>query len=361
MNGKSVAILYGGGQIPSANIVLGKLAEKLLKRGDLTVYGVHKSFMGLADSQCYEVFTIQKAKEIQSQIGTYLSTCRKVNPADDLWFYKIISNLRDKSIRTLIIPGGDGSSRAGNALVERAKQEGYEIQVVFIPCTIDGINGSDTIGIDSAVAESERQASLIIVNAFATWNPNFLGPRISIVVTQGRNRNNIAVEVMKKMINRGTIGSYKIDDIDLIFIPAGYNWNYNQLIKRLVSSEKETAIIVSEGAKPVETYWDAIEGAGVGEKLKNIINQSKKREANLNLIGYLSQTNDQVSNIEKKKIQDWVSYAVRVMYTTNESIAVIRTEDFETMPLRTFAAATDSNTAIPLNDEDLQELAKYLP
>lgn len=362
MNGKNIAVLYGGGQIPSANIVLGKLMERLLRRGDLTAYGVHKSFWGLSDSSCYEEFTIQKAKEIQKQIGTYLSTCRKVNPAEDKWFEKIISNLKEKNIRTIMVPGGDGSSRAGNALIQRAKEEGYELQVVFMPCTIDGINGSDTIGIDSAVAESERQASLIMVNAFATWNPNFLGPRVAIIEMQGRNRNDIAVNVMKKLIHKGTIGSYHISDIDLIFIPAGHNWSYYNLLKRVNSTERETAIIVSEGAEPTESYWNAaVSGNSVGDKIKKLIKDSKVREANLAVVGYLSQANDQISEAELKKIQDWVSFAVKTMYATNESIAIIKTNDFETMSLEAFAKATESEKAIPLGEEDLDKLKSYLP
>lgn len=362
MYGKNIAVLYGGGQIPSANFVLGKLMEKLLKRGDLTVYGVHKSFWGLSDSSCYEEFTIQKAKEIQTQVGTYLSTCRKVNPAEDKWFEKIISNLKEKSIRTIIVPGGDGSSRAGNALAQRAKKEGYEIQIVFIPCTIDGINGSDTIGIDSAVAESERQASLIMTNAFATWNPQFFGPRVAIIEMQGRNRNDIAVNVMKKLIDKRTIGSYHISDINLIFIPAGYDWSYYDLLKRVNSTERETAIIVSEGAEPIESCWNAaVDGNSVGDKIKNLIKKGEVREANLAVVGYLSQSNDQISEAERKKIQDWISFAVKAMYATNDSIAAIKTNDFETMSLEEFAESTESEKAIPLTNEEVDTLREYLP
>lgn len=361
MRGKSIAVLYGGGQIPSANIVLGKLMEKLLKRGDLTVYGVHKSFMGLADSSCYEEFTLQKAREIQLQIGTYLSTCRKVNPSEDQWFEKIITNLKKRNIRTLMIPGGDGSSRAGNALRKRAKEEGYDLQIVFIPCTIDGIHGSDTIGIDSAVDESERHATLIMANAFATLNPKFLGPRVAIIEMQGRNRNDIAVNVMRKIIAKRKVGSYYIPDINLIFIPTGYEWSYYDLLNNVNSTGKETAIIVSEGAKPIQNYWDeALEGNSVGDKIRNLIKNGKIREANLDVVGYLSQSNDQISEEEMKKIQDWVSFAVKTMYKTDESIAVIKKNDFETMSLRDFAKETESEKPIPLSEDELVEFKKYL-
>lgn len=362
MIGKNVAVIYGGGQIPSGNLVLGKLIENLLKRG-LNVEGVHKSFWGLTDSDCYEEFSISQAKRIQSQIGTYLSTCRKVNPADDKWFYQILSNLKERDIRTIIVPGGDGSSRAGNVLADRAREKGYNLQIIFIPCTIDGIEGSDTtIGIDSAVAESYRQTSLITANAFATFNPTFMGPRIAINEIQGRNRNDIAVKVMEKITEVGKIGKYYIDDIDLIFIPAAYNWSYNKLMHRITSSGKETSIIISEGAKPNEIYWEDIKGKGVGKKLENLIKEDGKREVNLNVVGYLSQANDQISDDESQKIQEWICAAVKLMDTTNDSIAVIKEgNEYKAVPLNEFAGKTDSESAIPLKEEDKIRFKKYLP
>lgn len=363
MIGKNVAVIYGGGQIPSGNIVLGRMIERLLKR-NLNVYGVHKSFWGLADPSCYEEFTLQQAKQIQDQIGTYLSTCRKVNPADDQWFHKIFSNLKERDVKTIILPGGDGSSRAGNVLSQRARKEGYNLQVVFLPCTIDGIEGSDTtIGIDSAVAESYRQSSLTIANAFATFNPTFMGPRIAINEIQGRNRNDIAVALMDQILEKGKIGKYSVDDIDLIFIPAGYDWSYHELIKRITSTGKETAIIVSEGARPREyMYWDSLEGKGVGEKLERLIKTDGMREVNLNLIGYLSQTNDQIFDGESKKIQDWICFAVKAMYSTNDSIAIIKSNgEFRAVPLKEFAGKTDSDRAIPLKEEEVTRFKRFLP
>lgn len=359
MIGEKVALFYGGGQIPSANYVLGKTSEELLKRG-LEVYGIHQSFMGLADPNCYEEFTLLKARDIQEQIGTYLSTCRNVNPADDKWFDYIIFTLQDRDIRTLIIAGGDGSSKAGSKLAERAKKEGYEIQIVFIPCTIDGINGSDTIGIDSAIAESVKQSILIIANAFATWNPNFLGPRIAIIETNGRNLNHLGAGTVKKIIDIGTIGSYNVQDIDLMFIPAGYDWSYNELMEHIVSSRKETAIIISEGAKPIEPYWNATTGSGVGEKLTNLIKTSGKRDVNFHRVGYLSQTNDQISVFERTKIDAWVKFAVQAMFKTDETMAVIKTTGFETVSLHDFAQGTQSEEPIPLSKEEFRILRPYL-
>lgn len=359
-----IAIAYGGGQIPSANIVIGKIIEKLLERG-AEVFGIHKSFLGMADSSCYEKFTLEDAREIQMQLGTYLSTCRKVDPSKEPWFSKILKILQDLKVNYLFIPGGDGSSRAARDFIEALRKFSYKLQIIFIPCTIDGITNSDTIGIDSAIAESFRHTSAMIVNAFATWNPNYVLPRIPIIEIQGRNRNDIAVGVVRKIIEMGKIGKYHLNDFNLIFIPAAYSWSYKELLKKIYASDKKTAIIVAEGANPIEKGWSILLGKGVGEKLEFLFEVDGVRECNLDVVGYISQTNDSITEAEIEKIDAWVSFAVDFLANhqeTEESFAIVKNgEEFSAMPLKEFADATDSNNALPLTEEELKEFEKYLP
>ena len=356
----SIAIIYGGGQIPSANIVIGMFAEKLLQLG-CTVYGVHKSFLGMCDVSNYEAFTLKRAREIQKMLGTYLSMCRKVVPYADKFFNKIIDALRELDIHTLVVPGGDGSSKAVSGLIKRAKKEGYDLRAIFVPCTIDGIAGSLCMGYSPAVMESFRHASFMIANAFATWHPDFVTPRIPIIEVQGRNRNDISVGVIRKIVKAGRIGKYSLNDFNLIFLPAAYNWSIYDLLNKIYSEDKETAIIVAEGAKPVEEYWNAISGKNAGEKIKNIVTATKKRECNLDIIGYVSQTNDCVSEGEIQLIDEWTNYAIKAMAKTDRSIAVIKNGDkYSKKSVHTFAKATNSDDPIPLSDEELTEFADYL-
>jgi 6-phosphofructokinase len=51
-----IAILYGGGQIPTGNYIIAEIAKQLLKL-ECELYGVHKSFLGLGDENCYERFS----------------------------------------------------------------------------------------------------------------------------------------------------------------------------------------------------------------------------------------------------------------------------------------------------------------
>ena len=357
----TIAILYGGGQIPTANQVISDFTEQLLRKG-YKVYGVHKSFLGLGNINCYEELDILKAMNITKEPGTYLSTCRKVDPASDKWFENILKTLKSMDIHTILLPGGDGSSRAAVDLVKRVQAAGYFLQIIFVPCTIDGIPNSDTMGIEPAVCETLRHVILMTVNAIATWNPKYILPRIPIIEIQGRNRNDIAVEVLNRIINNGKIGQFQLDDINLILIPTAYEWSFGKLLKQIYEDGRPTVILIAEGAKPVEKYWNAFVGNGSGEKLQNLINADGERETNFDKVGYLSQTNDSNPSSEIIKIKNWAEYTVEAMAMTRKSIAVIKNgADFSTMNLEDFAKATDSDEGIPLSDETVKNLINYLP
>lgn len=308
---KPVGVIYGGGQIPSANYVIGELIKKLL-RMSIQVYAIHKSYMGLADSTCYEkIDDMLKACKIQKQIGTYLSTCRKVFPATDEWFDKIIMNLSKYGINTLFICGGDGSALGARDFQARCEEIGYKMKIIFIPCTIDGINGSLSIGLNSAVEESLRQTKMIAANSFATFDNKMRGARIAIVEIQGRNRNDIAVNVLKQIIADSSIAKFAISEINIKFLASGYKWSYTELINSVIATDMPTLILASEGAKPTEMWWDAISGDNISSKLTNLINATGIRKANCDVIGYLSQTNDFISSNEKNLIDMWTLKAIQ--------------------------------------------------
>ena len=356
----AIAILYGGGQIATANITIGMFAEKLLQLG-FQVYGVHKSFLGLVDEACYERFSLKKARSIQSQIGTYLSTCRKVDPASEEYFAKIIKTLEKFNIHTIILPGGDGSSRAARDFVIKAYEANYPVQIIFVPCTIDGIPNSETIGFASAVEETLAHVLLMTVNSLATWHPDFATPRIPIIEIQGRNRNDIATEVVKTIKKGKKIGKYNVKDINFIYIPAAYDWTISSFLDRVFRENKETVVVIAEGAMPSDIFWDAIKGKGSGEKVQNILESTKKKQTNLNIVGYLSQTNDCITDEEIKKIDIWTSFAINALLYSRDSVAVIKNgKCYSTMPIDDFADQTDSKHAIPISREDAEVLKEYL-
>lgn len=320
----AVAAMYGGGQIPSANFLMGSLIESLISF-NCKVYGIHKSFMGLSDKSSYELMSLCRSKLIQTQMGTYFETCRNVDPSSDQYYYKILKVLKDLHIHTLFVCGGDGSLRASSAFNHRCAIDNFKIKIVFIPCTIDGISGSKSIGIDSAVSESIRRVQCMMVNSFATLDPKLKGSRVPIIQLQGRDRNDILFDVMKRLEDNSFVGKYNMSDIDIICIPTGYSWSFVKVINAILQSERNTAIIVSEGAIPTEKWWDAINGKGVGNKLSNLIDASNIRKSNFDSIGYLSQTNHLISDNEIAEIRDWTHMSTLFSITNDRSsIAIVK-------------------------------------
>lgn len=354
----TVAIVYGGGQIPPANYITGLIAEMLLNLG-CTVYGVHKSFMGMADASNYELLDSAKSVCIKYEVGTYLGTCRGVNPASDEWFERIYRCIKTNGIHTLIIPGGDGSSRAMSDFYRRIKElhSGYRINILFIPCTIDGIEGSETIGLDSAVELTYKNTLFIAENAFATHRPQYPTGRVAIVETQGRNRNDISYRAVKRLAKRW-------DDDQMIYIPAAYPWSFPKLLHRINSVKREVLVVIPEGAKPIENYWEAISGKTPGAKIETLIKVTGRKEVNLNVIGYLGQTCDVVES-DKSKCEQWVRFLEETICTLSAgesyALALVKNGDFERVSLLEFAAGTTSDVAIPLSRKEKEEVIRFLP
>lgn len=284
-----VGVIYGGGQIPSANYLTGEVIKRLLI-AEHSVFAIKKSFMGLADDTCYEQIDFKKARKISKIPGTYLGMCRNVDPSTDMWFSKIIENLIKFEITTLVVLGGDGSSRGCFDFLKRCQKEKYQIKVIFIPCTIDGMNGTFTFGALDAIYETAHHIEMAAVNAWATFDYGKISSRISIVEVQGRNRNDIAVGALKKIITAGKIANYKLNEIEIIFLASGYTWSAERWLMHWTKTKRPVLIIVSEGAKPIEQWWNLFEGS-VGEKLEKFINTSGVVKSNLEKVGYLSQTN----------------------------------------------------------------------
>lgn len=366
--GATVAVLYGGGQIPSANIVLGKLIEWLISMNYI-VYGIRKSYMGLADEEGYEKFILEKAQQIQSQLGTYLEMCRKVDPSSKEWFNRITELLKKFDIHTLFICGGDGSLRGATDFEAKCREIDFPMRIIFIPCTIDGINGSLSIGKNSAVAESIKRVEAMIVNSLATWDAGLIGPRVPIIELQGRNRNDILLSVCEWLAKKEYIGRYKVSDINIICLPAGYEWSYAKLMETIINAQKPSVIIVAEGAIPLEPWWEAISGEKVGHKLEKLINSIKVngnpiKKANPDIVGYLSQTNDIISEQDIKRIDLWTLIAAQTLYLSdNGSKAIVDIgKGPEWIELQDLADKNpNSEETVPLSTEEWELIAPYLP
>ncbi len=295
LNGGAVimtsGLVYGGGQVPSANYITGGLETRLLHEGH-EVYAIKQSFMGMSNETCYEKVDFIKAREVLNFPGTYLGTCRNVDPSKDEWFPKIIENLGKFKIDNLFVIGGDGSARACFDFSKRCKAENYNVNIYFIPCTIDGMNGTLAFGEGDAVQETINHIRMSAINAWATFDYGKAGPRVSIVEVQGRNRNDIAVDSLKQLLSAGVIAHQKLTEVNIIFLASGYNWSAKSLLES-INNSRPTLIIASEGTKPIEKWWKwFFKDGSIGAQLEKFINKKSNLKANLEKVAYLSQTNE---------------------------------------------------------------------
>lgn len=360
----NIAVMYGGGQIPEANVLMGYIISRFCNY--MRVFGIHQSYKGLGRSECYEEMTEEKASEIKKQIGTYFSTCRDFNPAADENFPDILQQLKAHCIGLLIICGGDGSARGAVELEAKLKEAGYNILIIWLPCTIDGITGTESIGFKSAVLKSTSDVMNMAVNSWATYDHGLKGPRIAIVEMMGRNRDDILVKVMRIIQNYEKIGKYNVSDVRIVPIPSSHVWSYNQLILDVLNEDKPVTILTSEGATPVETSFGAINSKGVARKLEMLFNLTGVKKSNCHVVGYLSQTNSE-NSMEEKECSTW-AYALESMLQENggftEAQAFIYRDccgDFAFVPLKEITEQNPyTKEAIPLSDEDKRFLEEFL-
>lgn len=353
----NIAVMYGGGQIPEANMLMGFIISRLSNYN--TVFGIHESYKGLGRSECYEEMTEEKASEIKTQIGTYFSTCREFNPATDENFPDILQQLKEHDIRLLIGCGGDGTARGAVALEKKLKEAGYNVQIIWVPCTIDGITGTESIGVKSAVLKSASDVMNVAVNAWATYDHGLNGPRVAVVELMGRNRDDILIKVMKFLQNCVKIGKYDISDVRIIPLPSANEWSSDKLLIDVTDEERPVAILASEGAKPIEPIFEAIDEKGVGRKITRLINATRVKKANCHVVGYLSQTNSENSKAADKECSTW-AYALEDMLQGNvrftEAQAFIYRDccgDFVFVPLTEITEQNPyTKEPVPLSEED---------
>lgn len=368
MNKINVAIMYGGGQIPEANSLMGEIATLLLRRKEFgNVYGIHQSYAGMANEKCYELLTEAKVSVYEDQIGTYFGTCRNFDPSSEENFPWILQQLKAHDIHALIVCGGDGSLRAARDLEKKLKEANYFLTIIWLPCTIDGIQGSKTIGTKAAVKQTYERTIYVAANAWATFDCGLNGPRVAVIEAMGRNRDTILCGTIDLIKKEGKIGKFKLEDIRLIAIPSDHEWSVEALVKEVNKSEVPALIMASEGAFPKEKWFKLIDVTnGVAKKIAALIDIEKQKRANADVIGYLSQSNsfglecreiyeDFLPWIDclKKEIANFASYS--------EAQAIIYDGGVHCVPLTYMADLNPNSKAIvKLSEEDKEILKDFL-
>lgn len=281
-------IIHGGGLADPSKYVLLRLAKTLVKEEVYKKVAIGKySFEALLTPSFISWYDGSLEEYLKDKRGTYFGTCRGIDLCDLDLFDKAIACLKELGISTIIVAGGDGSSRQAFEVSDAFMEKG--INIIFpVPITIDGINGGLSIGINEAVKESVRQIENIVSTALQTRDNKKFG--VTMVEIQGRNRDDIMANVLKNFCSRKKIADFDISDVFLRVIPANFETNEDKLVNEINQSDNRTLILISEGAK--------IKMSQLTEKIT--------RKVRSLVIGHPSQSNNMTSEDDIRIYNKWI-------------------------------------------------------
>lgn len=124
-----IGILTSGGDAPGMNPAIRAVARTAIYN-DIEVYGIKDGYRGLLDGEIYPM-DASSVGDIIHRGGTILGTARCPEFETEEGQERAINVLEVYGIDSLVVLGGDGSFKGGQALQNRG------IRVIGIPCTID--------------------------------------------------------------------------------------------------------------------------------------------------------------------------------------------------------------------------------
>ena len=111
----NVIIIFGGGFSEPGRIIILRTAKNVSKIGAFKkVFIGEFSFESLYTPEFICEYNEELASESENKRGTCFGTCRGIDLCDPVRFKKAIFILRLYGIKTIIVEGGDGSSRQGH-------------------------------------------------------------------------------------------------------------------------------------------------------------------------------------------------------------------------------------------------------
>lgn len=137
-SGAAAVVVHTGGPTSVINASLLGVIEEARKHSEISrLYGARFGFDGVLHEQFVDLFA--QTEETVNAIGhapsSALGTSRRELSEQDL--ERIVSILRTREIHYLFCTGGNGSMETARQLDELTRQNGYDLQVIGIPKTID--------------------------------------------------------------------------------------------------------------------------------------------------------------------------------------------------------------------------------
>lgn len=303
---KNVIIIHGGGLVdPSKDVIL-RIARGLYQKKVYNeIYIARYSFEGLYNRSWWLKYDENLEVYLKDKRGTFFGTCRGIDMSNLDIMNNALSILKANNIQTVVVCGGDGSSR--NCAEIAADFEKNGINIIFaVPLTVDGINGGKSIGLEQATREAVRQIENVAATSLETRDKE----KFSIVAVelQGRNRDDIVADVLWYFYHRKYVADCDIDEICLRVVPANYPTDEAKLFETINSTDKRTLVLVSEGAKL---------------KLSEI-QENTERKVRTVVVGHAVQSNQQTTKYDMQTYESWLADVIRfIAEEPNKSYSIV--------------------------------------
>lgn len=240
-------IIHGGGLVDPSKVILMRLANNLQQDQVYDkIYLGRYSFESLYTPEFHMEYNWRLVENLKDKRGCYFGTCRGIDLTEPILCQKAIECLKSKNISTVIVAGGDGSSRQVAEISDIFMEEGINF-IFAIPLTIDGINGGDSVGLKQAVRESVRQIENIAATSLETRDNGRFG--VVAVELQGRNRDDIISNVLRTFVKNRCVADRNLNEILLRVVPANMQTNFESLLDEVNQTSARTLLLISEGAE----------------------------------------------------------------------------------------------------------------
>lgn len=315
-------IIHGGGLVDPSKVVLMRIANNLdyLKVYNKVFIGKY-SFESLYKPEFWTEYNWRLVEKLKTKRGSYFGTSRDIDLTDPILSKRAITCLKDNNISTVIVAGGDGSSRQAAEISNTLMENGINI-IFAIPLTIDGINGGESIGLKQAVRESVRQTENIVSTSLETRDNEKFG--VVIVELQGRNRDDVMANVLRTFYKKRSVADCDFADLLLRVVPANIETNEEKLYEEIITSNKRTLILISEGAE--------IKLSKFSERI------GKKRKVRSLIVGHPSQSNNMTTEDDEHEYSLWIDQITDIIAQyRNESFCIVKNGVFYKSPIDYYA------------------------
>lgn len=335
-------IIHGGGLVDPSRFVLMRIANNLdyFKVYEKVFIGKY-SFESLYKPEFWTEYNWLLVEKLKTKRGTYFGTSRGIDLTDPILSEKAISCLKERNIKTVIVAGGDGSSRQVAEINNTFEKNGINI-IFAVPLTMDGINGGDSIGLRQAVRESVRQIENIASTAFETRDNEKFG--VVVVELQGRNRDDVMANVLKSFCKKRSVADCDFSDLFLRVIPANIETDEQKLVDEINSSSKRTLVLISEGAK-----------FRIPELTKKV-----NRKVRSLVVGHPSQSNGMTTKEDEHEYGLWMDQVCSIIAQhRNKSFCIVKDGAFYKSPINYYAKLNPRSGQKAELSAELTELLKF--